>query len=193
MTAHDCAPAAITPGARSGVMPPMATSGMEPIRDQLQDPNAVELALWFHDAVYWPHQHDNEARSAQWAGAFMDAARLPASLRERVVRHILETAHSQPASAGDAQFVTDIDLGVLGQPKEVYDAFEANVRKEYRWVPWAGYLRGRAAVLQSFLDRDRIYSTGWFFDRLEVPARRNLKQRIDQLTLSLEITDTTGF
>ena len=165
--------------------------GMEPIRDQLQDPNAVELALWFHDAVYWPRRHDNEPRSAQWAATFMDAARLPASQRELVVRHINETAHHQPPSAGDAQFVVDIDLGVLGQPQHIYDAFERNVRKEYRWVPWPDYVRGRTTVLRSFLDRDSIYSARWFRDRLEAQAQGNLTQRIAELTLSLEIADTT--
>ena len=167
--------------------------GLDQVKSQLQDPNAVALALWFHDAVYWPRRKDNEDRSAQWAARFMTTAGVPVAQRDQVVGHILETRHSALPSKGDAQFVIDIDLGILGQTATVFAAFETNVRKEYRWVPWRDYIERRSAVLQSFLERPGIYSTGWFHERLEARARMNLRRQIEILNRPLGIPDTTGF
>ena len=152
--------------------------GLEPARNRLQNPQACELALWYHDAVYWPRRKDNEAQSAAWALRFMTVAGLDAKLRDEVVRLILETRHAALPSVGDAQFVVDVDLGILGQSPEVYSRFETNVRKEYRFVPEADFKARRIGLLQGFLMRPRIYSTEWFHSRLEQQARHNLAQAI---------------
>lgn len=50
----------------------------------LQDPAAVDWAVWFHDAVYDPRSDTNEADSAQLAGELLTAAGLPAATVEKV-------------------------------------------------------------------------------------------------------------
>lgn len=44
----------------------------------LQDPAAVDWAVWFHDVIYDPRSDSNEAASATLAGEMLTAAGLPA-------------------------------------------------------------------------------------------------------------------
>src|SRR5688572_5611734 len=62
------------------------------VRAQLNHPHCVELALWFHDAIYEPRAGDNEERSAQLAIAALQGAATAEVLR-RVEELILATRH----------------------------------------------------------------------------------------------------
>ncbi len=146
--------------------------------DALQDPHAVALALWYHDAIYWPWSGHNEARSAEWARRFLKSQDLPTTLVETVHHHILDTRHTPGPLTSDAQWVVDIDLAILGQSDAVYREFERNVRREYFFVRWPRYVAGRSAVLQGFLDRPRIYGTDSFYQRYETQARMNLSNAL---------------
>jgi predicted metal-dependent HD superfamily phosphohydrolase len=115
---------------------------LDDVRGQLEDAIAVELALWFHDAIYWPWLRLNEEKSALWAENFLSEIDLERPLVDTVVRHILDTRHQAVPAAGDAQWVVDIDLAVLGQSEALYRQFERDVRSEYRWVNWPRYAKG---------------------------------------------------
>ncbi len=154
---------------------------LQTVRPHLVDPNAAELALWFHDAIYWPWSSHNEERSADWASRFLQSQDLDEAIVRTVHRHILDTRHNPGPLAGDARWVVDIDLAILGQPETVYRQFERNVRREYFFVRWPRYIAGRSAVLQGFLQRPRIYATDLFSERFEVQARTNLTQALAAL------------
>lgn len=147
----------------------------------LDNPHAAALALWYHDAIYWPWSQHNEERSADWAASFLRAQHLPSELTAQVHQHILDTRHTPGTLTGDAQWVVDIDLAILGQSDAVYRQFERNVRREYFFVRWPRYVAGRSAVLRGFLERPRIYGTDWFFDRCEAQARINLDRALAAL------------
>jgi predicted metal-dependent HD superfamily phosphohydrolase len=155
------------------------------VRPLAEFPYLVEAALWFHDVVYEPTAADNERRSADLAANFLGSAGVPAPACARLRAHIIATMHDAEAADPDAALVVDVDLAILGQDPAIYDAFETQIRQEYAFVPVASFRRGRVAILRSFLDRERIYSTAQLRSRYEQQARRNLRRAIDRLTRSM--------
>jgi predicted metal-dependent HD superfamily phosphohydrolase len=145
------------------------------------EPAEVEMALWFHDAVYRPRASDNELQSAAWAERFLGSHAVDPERILRVREHIMATRHTAPADSADSQLVVDVDLAILGSDAQTYAQFESNVRKEYRWVPGPLFRTRRAQILQSFFDRHHIYHTTYFRDRCEAAARANLETAIRAL------------
>ena len=145
------------------------------------EPGEVELALWFHDAVYDVHAGDNEARSADWAAQALRSGAVAERRIEHVRSHILATRHDAVPSGPDQQLVIDIDLAILGASSERYAEYEQQVRDEYDWVPVHLFRIKRKALLQEFLRRPRIYGTDAIFARREKAARANLKASIAAL------------
>ena len=150
------------------------------IRPRLEAPAEVELALWYHDVVYDPHRGDNEERSAAFAAEQLRS--LPPGVVESTGSLILSTKHPSAPATSDGRFVVDIDLSILGAPPEAFDDYDAAIRREYRWVPAPLYRRQRRAILQAFLDRDRIFATDHFAAILESQARANLTRSITRLS-----------
>ena len=133
---------------------------------QAREPEAVELAIWFHDAVYDTRRSDNEERSAAWLLELMPEAKRAAEL-------ILATKHHR-ASTPDEALLVDVDLAILGQSKERFDRYEKQIREEYAWVPGLLFRRKRRKILRGFLERPFIYGTEAFRAKYEAAARANL-------------------
>jgi predicted metal-dependent HD superfamily phosphohydrolase len=150
------------------------------VRHLAERPAEVELALWFHDAVYDVHRGDNEARSAEWADSSLREAGADGGVADRVAALVMATRHSQPASGDDAQLLVDIDLAILGTEPARFDQYDQQIRAEYAFVPDGIYRAQRREVLQSFLDRPRLYATSPMRAALEAPARTNLRRAIER-------------
>ena len=151
------------------------------VRDLAVNAGEVELALWFHDVVYRTWAPNNETRSAVFAAEIMGRGGAESGAIERVIAAIMATRHQGKEPNGDAALVVDVDLSILGQPEDVYQEFERNVRREYWWVPRRRYAAGRCAILESFLKRTSIYRYPEFQRRYEVAARVNLAAAIARL------------
>ena len=151
------------------------------VRSLAERPSEVEVALWFHDAIYDTHSSDNEKRSAEWAKQSAAAAGLTTDQVTRVSGLILATQHSAVPAGTDAMVLVDIDLGILGADIGRFEEYEAQIREEYTWVPEPLYRQGRQKILEEFAAREWIYCTDYFRAAYEDRARENIGRSIARL------------
>ncbi|HEX5611913.1 MAG TPA: N-methyl-D-aspartate receptor NMDAR2C subunit [Burkholderiales bacterium] len=154
---------------------------LKEIEDHAQHLGEVELALWFHDAVYDTRASDNEARSAQWAAEFLALHGTPEEEARDVDRAILATRHGEPPSTSDEALVVDLDLCILGSDDATYAAFEDAIRAEYLWVPLSIFRAKRAEILEGFVTRSAIYHHPGIRAQRESRARENVTTTIARL------------
>ena len=139
----------------------------------------LQLALWFHDAIYDPRADDNELASAGFARASVVLAGMDAAGAERVVELILATRHESPATLQDARLLADVDLAILAAGPGRFREYQIQIRQEYSFVAPDEFERRRTKILESFLSRPAIYQTKWFSTRLEQNARVNIETELD--------------
>lgn len=142
---------------------------------------AIELALWYHDAIYDTRARDNEGRSAALAIRMMADASILDVYGPSVTNLIMATRHLTTPTDPDAQLLVDIDLSILGQPGDKFDEYERQIRKEYEWVKQEEFASRRIDILMSLLNRPKIYSTKFFQEKYELQAGRNLTRSIAKL------------
>jgi predicted metal-dependent HD superfamily phosphohydrolase len=147
-------------------------------RGHAQRPAEIALALWFHDAIYDVHRHDNEERSADWARQALRAAGADAAAAQRVHDLVMATRHEAQPEEADAQLLVDIDLSILGAPAPRFAEYERQIRIEYAHVPPEVFEPRRRRILGGFLARDPLYLTPSVRARLESQARLNLQRAI---------------
>jgi predicted metal-dependent HD superfamily phosphohydrolase len=145
------------------------------------DRDLVEVALWFHDAVYDSRSGDNELRSAELARRGLASLGVPEGTAATVAELVLLTRHREPPTGPEGTLLCDIDLSILGRSPEEFDHYDRAIRLEYAWVPHTVYRRERSAVLRGLLARAPLYATPHFRERYEQPARANLRRALARL------------
>ncbi len=149
---------------------------------QVRNKAAVELAVWYHDAIYDPAAADNEARSADLLVTELHGLADPCVIDAAAALVRATAGHELPQEfpqdwRDDAAIFLDLDMAVLGAPPAEYDAYEAGIAAEY--IPVYGrdrFLAGRAAFLRGMLGRGRLFHTEHFHQRLDTLARANLQR-----------------
>lgn len=137
-------------------------------------PDLIEMALWFHDAVYDPQGSENEELSARMVVEALGEG----ELAREIARLIMLTRSHQPGEGEDDAWIIDIDLAIFAQPLKRVMEYERQIREEYAWVPQEVYAEKRAEILRGFLEREHIYLTAWARERFEAQAKGNLRALI---------------
>ncbi|KYF74273.1 hypothetical protein BE11_07155 [Sorangium cellulosum] len=147
-------------------------------------PREVFLAALFHDAVYVPGRHDNEARSAALAreavARWLPGAGLDEDVIERLI--LLTARHGAlgPADVDDEEALfLDCDMAILGSDPAAFDAYDRAIAAEYSAVPPELYAAGRRRFFEKLLALEHIFLSPYFRDRLEARARDNLRRKLD--------------
>ena len=150
------------------------------VRDMPRNPNAVELALWFHDAVYAPFRKDNEHRSARFAEEVLfQIGGVSDDIIARVTTLIMATQHNVPLSPHDpdAIMMADIDLSPLGVHPQLFDENSQRIRREFKMGDNKKSLEKQAWFLVKLLrKKQNIYGTDYFYEKYEKQARRNIER-----------------
>ncbi|MCM3437877.1 DUF4031 domain-containing protein [Rothia dentocariosa] len=157
-------------------------------------PRAVLLAAWFHDAVYEANPGEDEAASADLARTALTPLASTGSLTNRevtAIAHLIELTASHQLADGieeytsgaltraDAAFFLDADLAILAADSPRYTRYVAGVRAEYAHYTPDAFTRGRAAILQGFLNRTTIYASDTAHLLWDAPARLNLRTELE--------------
>ena len=163
-------------------------------RHHTATPRAVLLAAWFHDAVYDANPGEDEAASADLARTALTPLASTGSLTNRevtAIAHLIELTASHQLADGieeytsgaltraDAAFFLDADLAILAADSPRYTRYVAGVRAEYAHYASDAFTRGRAAILQGFLNRTAIYASDTAHLLWDAPARLNLRTELE--------------
>ena len=150
-------------------------------RGLMDNANAVELAVWYHDVVYDIGADDNEARSAEFFVRHANGV-LNDKLTETVHELIMVTMHlcSLPAST-DQAFLVDIDLSSFGLPWERFLRDSVAVRDEFPDISDEAFYPRQQKFLGALLGREHFCFTEFFRHRHERQARDNISAYLQML------------
>jgi predicted metal-dependent HD superfamily phosphohydrolase len=142
----------------------------------------VELALFWHDAVYVPGDRRNEWLSAELLGGIAEALSVDPAMVGRARAAILATAEHGATYDDDTALVVDIDLSILGTPPPTYARYVQQVRAEWSHVSDEAWRAGRGAFLAGMLRRERLFARPEIRARFEAPARENMQAELAALS-----------
>lgn len=154
---------------------------LEQYRYQLENPLAVDLAVFYHDIIYSTYRHDNEERSAKHAQQNLQLLGCSTNLINLVAELINATKRHEPLQqTNNFYYFLDADLAILAAPPDIYKQYTKSIRQEYSLVPDLLYRQGRAKVLRAFLERSSIYYSNDMCKQFDAMARKNM---LDELVM----------
>lgn len=177
---------------------------IETLLPSTHSPHLVQLAAWYHGAVFSVEMKDiytrnggeDELASARLAeeelvalGVTEDAAarvgQLIRSLREHKKEASSQTTAKFQAIDVDALVLHDAHLGCLSVEPQRYRTYVSQIRDEYAEVSDIGFCSARYAIVSRFLHRRPLFITP-LAREWEENARSNLESERERLTKRLK-------
>ena len=147
----------------------------------VENSDALELAIWFHDVIFEPGNRDNEALSAELYLELSNGVQ-DIELRELVARMIMATLHDGSSlEDSDTRYMVDIDLSGFGSPWEQFFHDSQNIRTENPQLSDDEYYRNQGNFQTKLLARPRFFLSDHFYQRYEQQARDNLSRYFDHI------------
>lgn len=147
---------------------------------EMDDVNAVEMAIWFHDLIFDVSADDNELKSAERFAELANDSMDP-EFKSKVFDLIMATAPPRQANTSDQGFMLDIDLSSFGLPWDEFVRDSTAVRDESPQLSDAEFFPGQRAFLESLVNRSHFYFTDFFRSRIEESARSNIRRHLKVL------------
>ncbi|NVK32063.1 MAG: hypothetical protein HWE20_13735 [Gammaproteobacteria bacterium] len=147
----------------------------------IKAPQAVSLAIFYHDAIYDERADDNEARSASLYAEHALLLGIPAVISKEVVILIDATRHIAAQTHTDAAVMADLDLMPLAVRSDVFRQNSTKVRKEFSSLSDKEFSRRQFKFMSALLDRSSIYQTPVIRDAMEAGARQNVVDYLKSL------------
>ncbi|MDH3636323.1 MAG: hypothetical protein OES20_16615 [Gammaproteobacteria bacterium] len=146
-----------------------------------RNPDALEIAVWFHDVIFEPGRHDNEAHSARLYQD-LSAEIHDDEMRQLIDRMIMATLHDGSSlDDADASYMVDIDLSSFGLDWDAFLLDSQNLREENPHLSDTDYYRKLLKFHSGLLARPRFFLSDFFYQRFEQQARDNVSRYLEQV------------
>ncbi len=143
----------------------------------IDDPDAMLMAIFFHDVVCDPKSKGNEQKSADLF-QLIHQDTLSDDFIQRVYTLILATTHSFKPETNDEKIICDIDLSSFALPWRLFLKDSDAVRVESLHLSDDMYYEKKCKFLKYLLNRPKIYYSHFFINHCEQKARKNITRFI---------------
>lgn len=143
--------------------------------------DALEIAVWFHDVIFEPGRHDNEALSVELYQALSESTH-STEIRQLIHRLIMATLHDGSSlDDSDASYMVDIDLSSFGLDWDDFLLDSQHLREENPHLGDTDYYQNQIKFHSSLLARPRFFLSDYFFQRYEQKARDNVSRYLEKI------------
>lgn len=144
------------------------------VKHLLENPDAVECALLFHDIIYDPTSTTNEEESAAVAEKLLIQRGVSKDFIEIVKNLILATKPGSTPKSNDEKYIKDIDMSIFGKDEKKYIQYAKDVKREYYMYTKEQYKEWRSSFLKTLIEKENIYHTEYFTEKYMNQVEKNI-------------------